>query len=136
MAKKPAKRGDKTTNARTWSCSNSRNNGCVIKEVKAEPSRNTRGRCLNCGTGWINEDPEKIYGYKEIESFIRDQGSIIIQGDFGKIRMNLKLKNDGRYVMSRYGSLFAYTTNHETGRPIHAWVPQDLRIDDPTKLIV
>lgn len=136
MAKKPTKRGDTTTNAKTWSCSNSRNNGCVIKEVKAEPSRNKRGRCLSCGNGWINEDPLAIYGYKEIQSFIRDRNSAIISGEsIGRIRLNLKYNKEGKPIVSRYGQLFAEKRDPETDRLIHAWIPQDRQVWDESDLV-
>ena len=136
MAKKPTKRGDKTTNAKTWSCSNSRKHGCVIKEVKAEPSRNDRGRCLNCGTGWINEDPKVVYGWKEIKSFMRDRDSAVISGDFGRIRLNLKYsKKTNKPVMSYNGNLFAETRDHEDDRLIHAWIPQEKQVWDESDLV-
>lgn len=137
MAKKPAKKEvTKKTNAKTWSCSNSRSNGCVIKEVRAEPSRNTRGRCLNCGNGWINEDPQAVYGYKEIKSYMRDRDTVIISGDFGRIRMNLKFNSRTRKpVVSRYGQLFGETRDHETDRIIQAWIPQERQVWDESDLV-
>lgn len=137
MAKKPEKRGDKTTNAKTWSCSNSRKHGCVIKEVKAEPRRNDKGRCLNCGTGWINEDPKEVYGWKQIKSFMRDRDSVIISGEsFGRIKLNLKFnKRTKKPVMAYNGNLFAWIRDHEDERLIHAWIPQDLQVWDEKDLV-
>ncbi len=137
MAKKPEKRGDKTTNAKTWSCSNSRNHGCVIKEVKAEPNRNDRGRCLNCGSGWINEDPKAVYGWKEIGSFMRDRDTAIISGEsFGRIKLNLKYsKKTNKPIMSKYGQLFAETRDHEDDRLIHAWIPQEKQVYHESDLV-
>ena len=140
MAKKPEKRGDKTTNAKTWSCSNSRKHGCVIKEVKAEPSRNDRGRCLNCGTGWINEDPKAVYGSRagayQIKSFMRDRDNAIISGDFGRIRLNLKYnKRTQKPIMAYNGNLFAWTRDHEDDRLIHAWIDQGLQVWDEKDLV-
>ena len=125
MASEPKKRGDKTTNAKTWSCSNSRNNGCVIKAVKAEPNRNQRGRCANCGSGWINEDPVYVYGSRDIQSVFRPgHNTAIISGEsFGKVKVNLRFNRHGEPVLSKYGQHLGVGRDHETEDLIHAWIP-------------
>ena len=132
MAKKPAKKEvtKKTKANRTWSCSNSRNNGCVIQGVKAEPNRNQRGRCANCGSGWINEDPAHIYGGRDIQSVYRPgHDTAIISGEnIGKVKVNLRFNRHGEPVLSRYGQHLGIGRDHETEELIHAWINMNKQV--------